>query len=220
MKRILIINDDNSTDAMIADCLKTEDNFITVIGTDNLLNDRLFFDLVIINITGLPNYGWILCREIRKKSNIPIIVLTPKHEDIYELYGFEIGIDDYMRKPFNPQVLIARINRLFKRISKENKVMYTFDELKVDKYGHSVHVKGKPVNLRPKEYDLLLYLIENQGKAISRDQILADVWNYDYDGYQRTVDSHIKKIRKKLGNNRSFIQTIRNFGYKFVNSYV
>ena len=219
MKKILIIDDDHGNRELMTDYLEAENSFLIETGNGNglfkLLSNKFMYDLVIVNITASNNYGWRMCREIRKRSNIPIIILTPRHEDIYELYGFEIGIDDYIRKPFNPQILIARIKRLFKRVYDKKKVNYSFNGLEIDKKGHSVFVKGKPLSLRPKEYDLLIYLVENQGKAISRDQILQDVWNYNYDGYQRTVDSHIKKIRKKLGNNRLFIQTIRNFGYKF-----
>ena len=170
-------------------------------------------DLIVSN-----NDGWALCREIRQTSHVPIIILSERNEDIYELYGFEIGIDDYIRKPFNPHILIARIKSIFRRGHNDKKINYAFNELEINKTGHSVLIKGKPLKLRPKEYDLLLYLIENQGKALSRDQILQDVWNYEYAGYQRTVDSHIKKIRKKLGEKRTFIQTVRNYGYKFANT--
>ena len=137
MKKILIIDDGNEIRNLIVDYLEAENNFLIETGNKNtlfkLLSKKFIYDLVIVNITVSNNYGWRICREIRKYSNIPIIILTPRHEDIYELYGFEIGIDDYIRKPFNPQVLIARINRMFKWFSKEKKVNYAFNELEIDK---------------------------------------------------------------------------------------
>ncbi|MBN2535937.1 MAG: response regulator transcription factor [Spirochaetales bacterium] len=222
MKKILVMSDDIKSGEFTAAWLEKEGNFLVEKRSKNtsikLLNCKFKFDLLIMDIDVSLNDGWALCREIRKISSIPIIIISPRKEDIYELYGFEIGIDDYIRKPFNPHILIARIKSILSRYCKEKKINYAFNELVINKMGHSVLIHGKPLNLRPKEYDLLLYLIENQGKALSRDQILQDVWNYEYAGYQRTVDSHIKKIRKKLGEKRSFIQTVRNYGYKFSNS--
>jgi len=219
MKKILVIDNSIESGEIIADFLEKEGNFFVEIGNKktviNLLTNHFFFDIVLLDLANSNNEGWYLCREIRKRSRVPIIVLSSKNEDIYELYGFEIGIDDYIKKPFNPQVLVARIKTILRRDGHETEANYSFHELEINKSGHAVLLNGEPVKFRPKEYDLLLYLIENQGKAISRDQILQDVWNYEYVGYQRTVDSHIKKIRKKLGNKRSFIQTIRNYGYKF-----
>lgn len=221
MKKVLLINDDIESGEIIADWLEKDGNFLVNTRSKNtiikLLSHNYIFDLIIMNLDVSNNDGWSLCRKIRKTFHVPIIILSGRDEDIYELYSFEIGIDDYIRKPFNPHILIARIKSVLKRYNKEKKINYTFQELELNKTGHSVLIKGKPLKLRPKEYDLLLYLVENQGKALSRDQILQDVWNYEYNGYQRTIDSHIKKIRKKLGEKRSFIQTVRNYGYKFTN---
>ncbi|MBN1696531.1 MAG: response regulator transcription factor [Spirochaetales bacterium] len=220
MKKILIIDDNIESKKHIAEYLEDEGSFQVDIKNKKQSLEQLekqnLFDLVIVDILISQNNGWTICREIKKITDIPLVVVTSNHEDIYELYGYEIGIDEYIRKPFNPEILIARMNALLRRRN-GNRQIHTFDEFELNKKGHYVSIKGKPLHLRPKEYDLLLYLVENHGVALSRDQILKDVWNYDYDGYHRTVDSHIKRIRKKLGTKNSFIETVRNYGYKFVN---
>ncbi|MBN2735337.1 MAG: response regulator transcription factor [Spirochaetales bacterium] len=181
--------------------------------------DATIYDIIIFDLAFADNSCWALCKQIRKKTTLPLVVISPQHDEIYELYGFEIGIDEYIRKPYNADVLIARIEALARRQSHKQRLRYSNQELMVNKQGHSVQINGKQVELRPKEYELLVYLIDNNGIALSRDKILQDVWKYDYNGYQRTVDSHIKKIRKKMGGLRECIQTVRNYGYKFINDY-
>lgn len=174
-------------------------------------------DLILLDVM-LPELdGWTVCREIRKVSEVPIIMLTARSEDFDEVHGFEIGADDYVKKPVMPSALMARINALFRRLSKQSDVkkQLVYDGLEIDDTSHIVKVDQEEILLSPKEYSLLYILVENKGKVISREQLLSKVWGYEYFGGLRTVDTHINRLRAKLGRKHDAITTIRSFGYRF-----
>ncbi len=218
MKRILLIDDDGSCRKNILDNVNKDDDIVFE-STERknalkLLEKKDAYRLVIFNFVSMDTNAWTVCRDIKKTTSAPVMILCSTNEDIYELYSYEMGIDDFVRKPFNPQILIARIKAILKRGPCTDQNTFQFNEITLDVTGHSVSIKGKPLRLRPKEYDLLKYLMEHREIALRREQILANVWNYEYAGYQRTIDSHIKKLRRKLGEKCLYIQTVRNVGYK------
>lgn len=159
--------------------------------------------------------GWSVLRQIRQTSNVPIIMLTARGEEQDELFGFELGVDEYISKPFSPQILVARVEAIIKRSKAIEKHVKDYGGIEIDADGRTVKVDGKQIELSLREYELLKYLIDNSNIALSRDKILNNVWNYDYYGDSRTIDSHIKKIRHKLGKKGKYIQTMRGVGYKF-----
>ncbi len=173
-------------------------------------------DLLILDVM-MPEYdGWAVCREIRKNSIVPIIMLTARGEEADELFGFDLGADEYIAKPFSLRILVARVQALLRRAeNKAPQMLRSMGSLKIDELGHYIYVDEKPVDLTPKEFELLLYLADHAGRALSREQILNAVWNYDYYGDVRTVDAHIKNIRLKLGSRGEYIQTVRGVGYRF-----
>ncbi len=172
-------------------------------------------DLVILDVT-LPIYdGWTVCREIRKRSSLPIMILTSRNADFDEIHGFEIGADDYLRKPVNVGVLSARIKALFRRLQPRNTHSYHFGHLTLDLASHSVNVNAQAINLSPKEFQILVTLVEHKGRIISREELLHKVWGYTYYSGIRTVDTHINRLREKLGPAGCYITTIRGFGYRF-----
>ena len=159
--------------------------------------------------------GWSVLRQIRQTSNVPIIMLTARGEEQDELFGFELGVDEYISKPFSPKILVARVEAIIKRSKAIEKHVKDYGGIEIDEDGRTVKVDGKQIELSLREYELLKYLIDNSNIALSRDKILNNVWNYDYYGDSRTIDSHIKKIRHKLGKKGKYIQTMRGVGYKF-----
>ena len=159
--------------------------------------------------------GWSVLRKIRQESKVPVIMLTARGEEQDELFGFELGVDEYISKPFSPKILVARVEAILKRTYGDIKEVKDYDGITLDVEGRTVKVDGKPIDLSLREYELLKYLLENENIALSRDKILNNVWNYDYYGDSRTIDSHIKKIRHKLGKKGKYIETIRGIGYKF-----
>ena len=159
--------------------------------------------------------GWSVLRKIRQESNLPVIMLTARGEEQDELFGFELGVDEYISKPFSPKILVARVEAIIKRVYGDTKQAKDYDGIVIDQEGRTVTVDGKPIDLSLREYELLKYLLDNENIALSRDKILNNVWNYDYYGDSRTIDSHIKKIRHKLGKKGKYIETIRGIGYKF-----
>lgn len=179
------------------------------------LND---YDLIILDIM-LPKLdGFSACKEIRKYKDIPIIMLSARSEEYDKLFGFELGIDDYVVKPFSPKELMARVNAVLMRRTHQTpspSQTHNFAGLSVNIAARSVYVDGEKVEMTPKEYDLLFYLIENRNIALSRDKLLADIWGYDFFGDDRTIDTHIKNLRNSLGPYRDFIVTLRGVGYKF-----
>lgn len=159
--------------------------------------------------------GWSVLRQIRQKSNVPIIMLTARGEEQDELFGFELGVDEYISKPFSPKILVARVEAILNRTTEKKNETKDYGGIVIDSDGRTVKVDGKQIELSLREYELLKYLVDNKGIALSRDKILNNVWNYDYYGDTRTIDSHIKKVRHKLGKKGKYIETIRGVGYKF-----
>lgn len=173
------------------------------------------FDLVILDIM-MPNLdGFSACKQIKKIKNIPVIMLSARQEEYDKLFGFELGIDDYVTKPFSPKELMARIKAVLDRSSAKQSDSYSFEGLRIDVDGHNVYIDDEKIHITPKEFDLLLYLVKNKNIAISRDKLLEEVWNYDYFGDDRTVDTHIKMLRHNLKQYRNYIVTVRGMGYKF-----
>ena len=172
-------------------------------------------NLILLDVMMPKLDGWSVLRQIRQESKVPIIMLTARGEEQDELFGFELGVDEYISKPFSPKILVARVEAVLKRTSPNQKEIKEYAGIEIDKEGRTVKVDGKPIELSLREYELLTYLVENEDIALSRDKILNNVWNYDYYGDSRTIDSHIKKIRHKLGKKGKYIKTIRGIGYKF-----
>ena len=172
-------------------------------------------DLILLDVMMPKLDGWSVLRQIRQTSKVPIIMLTARGEEQDELFGFELGVDEYISKPFSPKILVARVEAILKRLKKDEKEIKDYGGIVIDDEGRTVTVDGKQVEMSLREYELLKYLIDNKNIALSRDKILNNVWNYDYYGDSRTIDSHIKKIRHKLGKKGKYIQTMRGIGYKF-----
>ncbi len=172
-------------------------------------------NLILLDVMMPKLDGWSVLRQIRQESKVPIIMLTARGEEQDELFGFELGVDEYISKPFSPKILVARVEAILKRTSPNSKEVKDYGGVEIDKEGRTVKVDGKLIELSLREYELLTYLVENKDIALSRDKILNNVWNYDYYGDSRTIDSHIKKIRHKLGKKGKYIKTMRGVGYKF-----
>ena len=217
-KKILVVDDESRMRKLISDFLKKE-GYIILEAEDGKRALEIFYnepdiDLIILDVM-MPIYdGWAVCREIRKTSEIRIIMLTARGEESDELFGFELGVDEYVKKPFSPGILMARVNAILKRNKEDKKTQQEIGALCADRDGHYFALNNERMELSPKEYDLLLYLADNIGSALSRNQILEKVWGYEACTDTRTVDTHIKKLRKKLGNHSSYIQTVRDFGYR------
>ena len=177
------------------------------------------YDLIIMDVMMPRLDGYSACKEIHKTKNIPVIMLSARGEEYDKLFGFEIGVDDYVVKPFSPKELMARVKVVLKRNThKEEEAVpdkYEFEGLEVDIAGREVYVNGQKASMTPKEYDLLFYLVKNKNIALSRDRLLEEVWGYDFFGDDRTVDTHIKMLRNSLGEYRKYIVTLRGMGYKF-----
>ena len=171
--------------------------------------------LILLDVMMPKLDGWSVLRQIRQSSKVPIIMLTARGEEQDELFGFELGVDEYISKPFSPKILVARVEAILKRTQGNTKEIKDCGGIEIDKEGRTVTVDGKMLELSLREYELLVYLLENENIALSRDKILNNVWNYDYYGDSRTIDSHIKKIRHKLGKRGKYIKTMRGVGYKF-----
>lgn len=176
------------------------------------------YDLIVLDVMMPKLDGFSACKEIKKMGNVPVIMLSARGEEYDKLFGFELGIDDYLVKPFSPKELMARINAVLARKAGETQDkqnIMKFDGLEINMAARTVSVDGKRVELTPKEYELLFYLINNRNLALARDRLLADIWGYDFYGDDRTIDTHIKNLRNNLGPYRGFIVTLRGVGYKF-----
>ena len=171
--------------------------------------------LILLDVMMPKLDGWSVLRQIRQTSKVPIVMLTARGEEQDELFGFELGVDEYISKPVSPKILVARVEAILKRTMANKKNVQECGGITIDPDGRTVKIDGKQVEMSLREYELLKYLVDNQGIALSRDKILNNVWNYDYYGDSRTIDSHIKKIRHKLGKKGKYIQTMRGVGYKF-----
>ena len=174
------------------------------------------FDLIILDVMMPRMDGWQTCREIRRDTTVPIIMLTARGDERDELLGFDLGVDEYISKPFSPKILVARVEAILRRTGQDagNDVL-SAGGIVIDKAAHQATVDGEPMELSFKEFELLTYFLENQGIALSREKILNSVWNYDYFGDARTIDTHVKKLRNKLGDRGEYIKTIWGMGYKF-----
>lgn len=219
-KNILIVEDELRIRILLRDYLR-KDGFTILEASDGEQALQNFsennIDLVILDIMMPKINGFDVCKTIRSVSNIPIILLTAREEEEDKLFGYELGADDYVTKPFSPKVLVAKVKALLKRTENDNinKNLSNYNGLKINKLSHEVTLDGNELSLSPKEYDLLLYLTSNKGIALSRDKILDNVWGFDYFGDIRTVDTNIKRLREKLLHKSSYITTVRGSGYKF-----
>ena len=220
-KKILIVDDEKNIRNVIKEYAKF-DGFETFEAEDGMQAVEMCrtqdFDLIIMDIMMPKLDGYSAVREIRKTKQIPVIMLSARGEEYDKLFGFELGVDDYVTKPFSPKELLARIRAVMKRSAApapagDNNVL-KFEGLEINMSGREVFVDGKPVSLTPKEYDLLFYLVRNKGIALSREKLLEEVWGYDFYGDDRTVDTHIKMLRNSLGDYRKFIVKLRGMGYK------
>ena len=218
--KILVVDDESRMRKLVRDFLM-KSNFDVLEAEDGEQAVEIFFAekeiaLIVLDVMMPKMDGWQVCREIRAHSKVPIIMLTAKSDERDELQGFQLGVDEYISKPFSPKILVARIEAILRRTNK-----LTADEtiscggIVVDKAAHQVLVDGNPVELSYKEFELLTYFLENRGIALSREKILNNVWNYDYFGDARTIDTHVKKLRSKLGEKGNYIKTIWGMGYKF-----
>lgn len=217
---ILIVDDESRIRKLIKDFLIAK-QFSVLEAEDGEKALEVFeenknkISLVILDVMMPKLDGWSVLRKIRQESKVPVIMLTARGEEQDELFGFELGVDEYISKPFSPKILVARIEAILKRTLGDSKEVLDYDGIVIDQEGRTVTVDGKNIELSLREYELLKYLLENSNIALSRDKILNNVWNYDYYGDSRTIDSHIKKIRAKLGKKGKHIKTMRGVGYKF-----
>ena len=218
--KILVVDDESRMRKLVRDFLERA-GFQVLEAGDGMDALDVFYDnqdigLIILDVMMPKMDGWEVCREIRKESKVPIIMLTARGEERDELNGFELGVDEYISKPFSPKILVARVNALLRRTSGlAMDQTVSAGGIEIDKAAHIVKIDGNPVELSFKEFELLTYFMENQGIALSREKILNNVWNYDYFGDARTIDTHVKKLRNKLGDKGEYIRTIWGMGYKF-----
>jgi len=217
---ILVVDDESRMRKLIKDFLVTK-GFEILEAEDGERALQVFegnqnkINLIILDVMMPKLDGWSVLRQIRQKSKVPIIMLTARGEEQDELFGYELGVDEYIPKPFSPKILVAKVEAILKRTNGDKSDAKDYGGIEIDKDGRTVKVDGKPIELSLREYELLVYLVENKDIALSRDKILNNVWNYDYYGDSRTIDSHIKKIRHKLGKKGKYIKTMRGVGYKF-----
>ena len=218
---ILVVDDESRMRKLIRDFL-VQKNFYILEAEDGEIALKVYeqnkekINLILLDVMMPKLDGWSVLRQIRQKDKkLPIVMLTARAEEQDELFGFELGVDEYITKPFSPKILVARVEAILKRTRPETKDLKDYDGIVIDNEGRTVKVDGKQIEMSFREYELLKYLLDNENIALSRDKILNTVWNYDYYGDSRTIDSHIKKIRHKLGKKGKHIQTIRGIGYKF-----
>ena len=217
--KILVVDDESRIRKIIRDFLVRE-GYVVCEAEDGEAALDIFcsnndIDLIIMYVMMPKMDGWQLCKEVRKLSKVPILMLTAKSEEQDELKGFELGVDEYISKPFSPKILTARVNALLRRTTGDNEEILDIAGITVNKIAHTVTIDGKEIDLSFKEFELLTYFMENRGVALSREKILNNVWNYYYYGDARTIDTHVKKLRSKMGEKGKFISTIWGMGYKF-----
>lgn len=218
--KILVVDDETRMRKLVKDFLERE-GYTVIEAKDGMDALEKFYEekdiaLLILDVMMPLMDGWDVCREIRKNSKVPIIMLTARAEEKDELQGFELGVDEYISKPFSPKILMARVSAILRRTNQlSGGESVDAGGILVDKSAHQVSIDGKVIDLSFKEFELLAYFVENQGIALSREKILNNVWNYDYFGDARTIDTHVKKLRSKLGEKGEYIKTIWGMGYKF-----
>ena len=218
--KVMVVDDEARMRKLVRDFLEKRDYQVIEAENGEKAVD-IFFDekdiaLIILDVMMPKMDGWQVTREIRQFSKVPIIMLTARADERDELLGFELGVDEYISKPFSPKILVARVNAVLRRSGKAAaEDVLEVAGIRVDKAAHQVTIDGKPIELSFKEFELLQYFVENNGIALSREKILNAVWNYDYFGDARTIDTHVKKLRSKMGAKGEYIRTIWGMGYKF-----
>lgn len=217
---VLIVDDESRMRKLVKDFLMQKGYFVleAADGEEALKvfeENSTKISIILLDVMMPKLDGWSVLRQIRQTSKVPIIMLTARGEEQDELFGFELGVDEYIAKPFSPKILVARVEAILNRTKPQQKEVKDYGGIVIDADGRTVKVDGKQVDLSLREYELLKYLVDNENIALSRDKILNNVWNYDYYGDSRTIDSHIKKIRHKLGKKGKYIETMRGVGYKF-----
>ena len=217
--KILVVDDEQRMRKLVRDFL-VKKNFDVMEAGDGEEAVDIFYEnkdiaLIILDVMMPKMDGWQVCREIRKYSQVPIIMLTAKSDEKDELQGFELGVDEYISKPFSPKILVARVEAILLRTNALEEGVKEVGGISLNQAAHEVKIDGKNIELSYKEFELLTYFINNQGVALSRERILNNVWNYDYFGDARTIDTHVKKLRSKLGDKGEYIKTIWGMGYKF-----
>jgi two-component system response regulator ResD len=217
--KILVVDDESRMRKLVKDFLGKK-NFEVLEAENGEVAVDIFFEtkdiaLVILDVMMPKMDGWQVCREIRQYSKVPIIMLTAKSDEKDELLGFELGVDEYISKPFSPKILVARVEAILRRTNVLDEDTIEIGGIVLDKAAHQVKIDGVNIELSYKEFELLTYFIANKGVALSREKILNNVWNYDYFGDARTIDTHVKKLRSKMGEKGDYIKTIWGMGYKF-----
>ena len=218
--KVLMVDDESRMRKLVSDFLTRKGYIVIEAGDGEEALDRFYADkdisLVILDVMMPKMNGWDVCREIRKNSKVPIIMLTAKSDESSELNGFECGADEYIAKPFSPKILTARVDALIRRsYSIDSSEVTDVGGIIIDKAAHIVKIDGQEIDLSFKEFELLTYFVDNKGLALSREKILNNVWNYDYFGDARTIDTHVKKLRSKMGEKGEYIKTVWGMGYKF-----
>ena len=217
--KILVVDDESRMRKLVKDFL-VKNNFEVLEAGDGEEAEEIFFRekeiaLIVLDVMMPKLDGWQVCRDIRAYSKVPIIMLTAKSDERDELRGFELGVDEYISKPFSPKILVARIEAILRRTNQKSKSeILVCGDISIDKVAHQVLIDGREIELSYKEFELLTYFVENKGIALSREKILNSVWNYDYFGDARTIDTHVKKLRSKMGEKGDMIKTIWGMGYK------
>ena len=218
--KILVVDDESRMRKLVKDFL-TKKNFRVLEAGNGEEAMDIFYEekdiaLIILDVMMPKMDGWEVCREIRKNSKVPIIMLTARSDERDELLGFDLGVDEYISKPFSPKILVARVEAILRRTGQSNpEDVLSAGGIVIDKAAHLATVDGNPMELSFKEFELLTYFLENEGIALSREKILNSVWNYDYFGDARTIDTHVKKLRSKMGDKGEYIKTVWGMGYKF-----
>lgn len=218
-KKILVVDDESRMRKLVRDFL-VKSGYSVIEASDGSEAMDKFYEhkdiaMVILDVMMPKMDGWEVCKEIRRTSKVPIIMLTARGDEKDELKGFELGVDEYISKPFSPRILVARVEAILRRsLNKEEDNILEFAGIRLDKNAHMVIIDGENIDLSYKEFELLTYFMENKGIALSREKILNNVWNYDYFGDARTIDTHVKKLRSKIGEKGNLIKTIWGLGYK------
>ena len=218
--KILVVDDESRMRKLVKDFLTRKNFQVLEAGNGEEAMDIFYrekdINLIILDVMMPKMDGWEVCREIRKTSKVPIIMLTARSDERDELLGFELGVDEYISKPFSPKILVARVEAILRRTGQNNpEDVISCGGIVIDKAAHIASVDGKPMELSFKEFELLTYFLENEGIALSREKILNSVWNYDYFGDARTIDTHVKKLRSKMGDKGEYIKTVWGMGYTF-----
>lgn len=219
--KILVVDDESRMRKLVRDFLVRQDFEVLEAGDGEEALDLFYkyksIALIILDVMMPKMNGWEVCKEVRESSKVPIIMLTAKSDESDELMGFDLGVDEYISKPFSPKILVARVEAILRRTNKLGGAseVKKAGAIVLDKTAHEVKIDGKQIDLSFKEFELLDYFLDNQGIALSRERILNSVWNYDYFGDARTIDTHVKKLRSKLGEYGDYIKTVWGMGYKF-----